>query len=613
MKDNKIIKTELVWPGKRTKVAPVKLPFQTVEVINLPRGKRQETIFDALERQPKLIKDNIKQQTLNVSVPDLEWKNRLIWGDNLLVIGSLLDEFAGKINLIYIDPPFATGQDFSYQVNIGDEEWTKEPSAIEELAYRDTWGKGLESYLQMMYDRLVLMKELLADNGSIFVHLDWHVGSHVRLLLDEIFGRENFQNEIVWYYYNKLHGVSKKVFPRASDTIYYYVKNHNSNYTFHTLQEPRDKPIKKLKYRFIGGKIVNIKDESGRTITYESTERQIDNVWRIRALQPANKEEKVDYDTQKPVDLIERILSASTNEGDLVADFFCGSGTTGIAAERLGRRWILADLGRFAIHTSRKRLLNTGARPFTVQNLGKYERHRWVQANGSFKDYIKFILELYHADPIEGFKNLHGKKGTTFVRIGTVDAPVTLTDIQETLNECKENNIRGLDVLGWEWEMGLHDMVRDEAERYGVKLKTLQIPREVMEVDPKTKEEVHFYELAYLKVGTKKDEKKITVSLEDFILENPELIPLEVREKIKNWSDFIDYWAIDWLFNQHPEEKSEEDDLFHNMNQEYRTRKNPKLNLTMEYSYDKPGKYNVLVKVIDIFGNDTTKLAEVKV
>ena len=343
--------------------------------------------------------------------------------------------------------------------------------------------------------------------------------------------------------------------------------------------------------------------------------RRIDDVWRIACLQPADKTENTGYNTQKPAELLERIINASSREGDLVADFFCGSGTTGVAAEKLNRRWIMSDLGRFATHTARKRLLDMNAKPFIVQNLGKYERHRWVQLNGRYTNYLKFILELYHAEPVEGFINLHGKKEKTFVRVGAVDAPVTLSEIREALSECKENKIKALNVLGWEWEMGLHDLVKEEAEHYGVKLGTFQIPREVMELnvsDPKVKVDIHFYELAYLEVAPKIEGRRITITLKDFIIPNPELLPEEIKGKVKNWSDFIDYWSVDWMFNQH-EEQTEEDDTFHNMNQRYRTRKEPKLELAMDYEYKKAGKYNILVKVIDIFGNDTTKLLAVKI
>lgn len=595
--NNKITKTELIWPGKRTKVEPVELPFQTIETINLPRGRRQEDLFS--QPQQKLIKGDEKQPDLGqVSKTDPEWKNRLIWGDNFLVMGSLLKEFAGKINLIYIDPPFATGQDFSYQVKIGDTEWTKEPSAIEELAYRDTWGKGLESYLQMMYDRLVLMKELLADNGSIYVHLDYHVGHYVKLMMDEIFGKENLINEIIWHYF--MGGKGEKQLSRKHDIVLFYVKGQD--YKFHTLEVERILPKKPSL-----GSHKGIEERNG--VWYSTV--KLDDVWDMSGVFNMSAE-FTDYPNQKPKELLKRILEISTDAGDLVADFFCGSGTTGIAAEEMSRRWIMSDLGRYGVNLSRKRLLDIpNCKPFVVQNLGKYERHRWMKINGDFDKYINFILELYKAEPVEGYENLHGKKGNAFVRIGSVDAPVTLTEIQDALEECKKNNIKSLDVLGWEWEMGLHDMVKDEAERFGVKLKTLQIPREVMQVDQNTKQEVKFYELAYLDVESEVKDRRVMVTLKNFILENPELIPQEVREKIKNWSDFIDYWAVDWLFNQHPE-KTEEDDTFHNMNQEFRTRKNPKLNLSMSYDYPKSGKYKILVKVIDIFGNDTTKLVEVE-
>jgi len=615
-------KTELVWPGKRTEVERVELPFQTIETINLPRGARQESIFDTPIKQGKLIDD--KEEQLTLKEQDLAWKNRLIWGDNLLIMGSLLKEFAGKINLIYIDPPFATGDDFSFEVQIGDPsassgqvtEITKEPSALEVKAYRDTWGKGMQSYLQMMYDRLVLMKELLADNGSIYVHLDWHVEHYIKLIMDEgeLFGRNNFLGDIVWYYYNKMATGTRK-FSSAHDRILFYTRNKDSDYTFNPLEEKRDEPVRQLKRKYYEGKAINVRDESG-AVQYQMREtRRIDDVWRIACLQPADKTQNTGYNTQKPEALLERIIKASSNEGDLVADFFCGSGTTGVVAEKLGRRWIMCDLGRFAIHTTRKRLLDMSAKPFVVQNLGKYERHRWVQLNGRYKNYLKFILELYHAEPIEGFTNLHGKKDKAFVRVGVVDAPVTLSEIREALSECKENKIKSLDVLGWEWEMGLHDLVKEEAERYGVKLSTFQIPREVMELnisDPKVKEDIHFYELAYLEVASKAGKKQATITLKDFIIPNPELLPEEVKDKVKNWSDFIDYWAVDWMFNQH-EEQTEEDDTFHNMNQRYRTRKEPKLELSMDYTYPKAGKYNILVKVIDIFGNDTTKLVQIKV
>lgn len=634
-------KTELIWPGKRTEVERVELPFQTIETINLPRGSRQESLLD-------------RDQT--------DWKNRLIWGDNLLVMGSLLKEFAGQINLIYIDPPFATGDDFSFTVQIGDQaEVTKEPSALEVKAYRDTWGKGLQSYLQMMYDRLVLMKELLADDGSIWVHLDHRMAHYLKVTLDELFGTENFRNQVTWrrqvvrgmkthsefmafsadyiLVYSKSstakwHGIEKQKLISIEEAERKYQKDEGGYFrTSDPGTSSFDSIVQLAKegriYVTSSGELV-IDEKNRKVSTTKGTigikyyrqkvgnkileETVADNIWDDIPGMGVVSGEYIGYPTQKPKALLERVIRAGSDEGDIVADFFCGSGTTGVVAEKFGRRWILSDLGRFAIHTARKRLLDTEAKPFIVQNLGKYERHRWLQLNGTYKNYLSFILELYHAEPVQGFTHLHGKKARTFVHVGAVDAPVTLSAIREALSECKEKNIKSLDVLGWDWEMGLHDLVKEEAERYGVKLVTLQIPREVMELNlaDMKKHDVQFFELAYLEVEPKVTGRDVTVTLTDFIIPNPELLPEEVRAGVKNWSDFIDYWAVDWMFNQHPEH-SEEDDTFHNMNQRYRTRKEPKLELSMSYEYPKSGTYNILVKVIDVFGNDTTKLLQVNV
>jgi len=637
-----IDKTELIWPGKRKEVERVELPFQTIETINLPRGTRQEDLFGG---------------------KDDGWKNRLIWGDNLLVMGSLLKDFAGKINLIYIDPPFATGDDFSFTVNIGDQaEVTKEPSALEVKAYRDTWGKGMQSYLQMMYDRLVLMKELLADKGTVWVHVDHRVLHYLKALMDEIFGKDHFRNQVTWrrqvvrgmkthsefmafsadylLIYSKTdnakwYNIEKETFISVEEAEKKYQKDERGYFRTSDRGTYSDESIIKLAkegriYVTNGGELIideknkKVKATKGSiAIKYyrekvgdKVLEKTVaDNIWDDIPGMGVVSGEWLGYPTQKPIGLLERVIKSSTDEGDLVADFFCGSGTTGAVAEKLDRRWVMSDLGRFAIHTARKRLLDAKAKPFVVQNLGKYERHRWAKLNGRYKDYTKFILELYHAESVDGFTHLHGKKAKSFVRVGAVDAPVTLSEIREALEECKANNIKKLDVLGWEWEMGLHDLVKEEAEKYGVKLGTFQIPREVMElsVADAQKHDVQFFELAYLEVEPKVEGKRVTVTLKDFIIPNPELLPEEVKGKVKNWSDFIDYWAVDWMFNQHEDEYSEEDDTFHNMNQRYRTRKEPKLEPSMDYEYKKAGKYNVLVKVIDIFGNDTTKLVEIKV
>jgi hypothetical protein len=340
------------------------------------------------------------------------------------------------------------------------------------------------------------------------------------------------------------------------------------------------------------------------------------DVWEISQI-TAPFPEYLRFDTQKPEALLRRIIQASSNPGDLVADFFCGSGTMLAAAEKeeFKRRWIGCDLGRFAIHTTRKRLLDIpDCQPFEILNLGKYERHYW-QMNGinerhssgekAIYEYLAFIVKLYHAEPVIGFSHLHGKKAGRMVHVGATDAPVTLSEIIEALEECSANKMTALDVLGWEWEMGLHDVVGHEAKRRGVDLRLLNIPREVMDKRAVEAGDVHFYELAYVETDVIRQDATVQVVLRDFVIPSLELVPLEVRDKVKKWSDYIDYWAVDWDFKE---------DTFHNQWQSYRTRKHPTLATESElHHYPSHGAYKLLVKVVDIFGNDTTKLLEVKV
>jgi hypothetical protein len=306
---------------------------------------------------------------------------------------------------------------------------------------------------------------------------------------------------------------------------------------------------------------------------------------------------------------------------------FCGSGTTLSAAEKLGRRWIGCDLGRWAVHVTRKRLLGIeNCKPFELLNLGRYERQYWqgvtFAKNGktvteqALYEYLAFVLKLYGAQPVAGLTHIHGKKGRAMIHIGAVDAPVTIDEINLAIGECVQLKQGELHVLGWEWEMGLYDLMVAEAKRQGVKLLLLQIPREVMEQQAVDKGDIRFFELAYLEVEIKKPSPRpspkgrgsdlaVQVTLKDFVIPNTELIPEEVRDKVKKWSDYIDYWAVDWDFR---------DDTFMQGWVAYRTRKERKLPLASDaHAYEKPGKYRILVKVIDIFGNDTSQAFDVEV
>jgi adenine-specific DNA-methyltransferase len=616
-----ITRTELVWPGKYDDegnlVPPrrVNLPFQVIERISETRATREQreeeraghvvTLFDYWQAEEEHMADASDG-----------WRNKLIWGDNLYVMGSLLEHFAGKIDLIYIDPPFATGADFSVTAHLGegDEEIIKEQSVIEEKVYRDTWGKGNDSYMTMLYQRLILMRDLLSDSGTIYVHLDYRLGHHTKLMMDEIFGIEGFLNEIVWHY--RRWPAKSMNFQRQHDKILVYAKrpgSHRFNLLLMPLTEGTNRRWRgqKSKVEFVNGirQVTQMTDE-------KSPGTPMDDVWDVPVVN-SQAVERVDYSTQKPEELLERIIEASSNPSELVADFFCGSGTTLAMAEKLGRRWIGCDLGRYAIHVTRKRMMDTpDCRPFEILNLGQYERQVWqgVTFGGQKRsqqmlifEYLKFILDLYGAQPLPGTQHLHGKQGRAVVHVGAVDAPVTIDEINACLAECQAMGQKELHILGWEWEMGLANLMVGEAKARGIKLLLLTIPREVMEQQALDRGDIQFYELAYLEVDIKPSRKKqsYTVTLADFVIPNDELIPPEVRAKIKKWSDYVDYWAVDWDFR---------DDTFVNGWTSYRTRRDRSLQLkTDPHAYDAPGTYRVLVKVIDIFGNDTSQVFEVEV
>lgn len=622
-----ITKTELIWPGKYNEdgslreVPHVALPFQVIERVNESRATRES------KKNPEQMDMLFEAYTGKEGSTFHEgWRNKLIWGDNLLVMGSLLAKFEGQFDLIYIDPPFASGSDFTVTTSIGDgdQDIDKAPSVIEEKAYRDTWGGGIPSYLSMLSDRLRLIRRLLKPDGSLLVHCDWHVGHLIRSLLDEVFGPEKFLNEIVWYYYNKFQGNVGR-FASNHDVIFWY--RAGEDYHFKAQKEKRlEGVVKQIKRAWDKDKqaIVNVKGPDGKVQYIETDEKTVDDVWRLSMLQPADTTENVGYQTQKPEKLVGRIIDAISEEGDLVGDFFIGSGTTLVSAEKRNRRWIGCDLGRWAIHTARKRLLEIeNCKPFEVLNLGKYERQHWQTTTLGGKEvreqavfeYLAFILRLYAAQPIAGYSQLHGRKGRAMVHIGAIDSPVTINEVLLAIEECIKAKQPELHILGWEWEMGLAgpnngtkkgSPMHEVAKQRGLKLILLQIPREAMEQQAVESGDISFFELAYLNVEiVQKAKLNAQLKLKDFVIPNTELIPEEVREKVKKWSDYIDYWAIDWNF---------QNDSFMQGWVTYRTRKDRSLALASDvHKYERPGTYRILVKVVDIFGNDTSQAYTIEV
>jgi adenine-specific DNA-methyltransferase len=556
-----ITKTELVWPGKYREdgslaEAPrTRLPLQPTELFG----------------------------------PDAEWRNQLIWGDNLLAMGSLCEKFAGKIDLIYIDPPFATGADFSIGSN--------------QVAYRDTWKFGFAGYLKMIVDRLRLMRDLLSPRGSLFLHCDWHVSHLLRTAGDEVFGGENFLNEIVWYYYNKFQGNVKR-FASNHDVVLWYRNSaaHQFNQQMEKRAEGKVKQLVRL-WDKQKAAIVNAKGTDGKVMYRETDERTVDDVWRISMLQPADRRENCGFPTQKPEALLRRIVEAASSPGDLVADFFCGSGTLPSVAEKLHRRWIGCDFGRWAIHTTRKRLLGIReCKPFAVLTMGKYERQHWQGVTFPAQcDYVAFMLKLYGAEPVLGQAQIQGKKGDALVYVGAVDVPMTKEKIYAAVEECAGLKHNALHALGWDWETERCGPMIEAAGQKGIKLLPLQIPREVMEPQAGEKGDLRFLSFAHLEAEIQQSgHLTARVALKNFLVLNAELIPPEV---CSDWSCHIDYWAVDW---------ESHDDTFTQGWAAYRTRKERKLPLESGWhTYQKAGRHRIQVRVIDIFGEDTRQAYEV--
>lgn len=662
---------ELVWNGKTNEVSNVVLPFQVIEQVDEPRKTGEVKL-----EQKDLFSFDVDQRGRQLK----GWTNKLIWGDNKLILSSLKSgplreeiKAQGGIKLIYIDPPFDVGADFSMKVKIGDESFTKEAGVLEEIAYRDTWGKGADSFIAMIYERLVLMRDLLAEDGSIYVHCDWRVNSYIRLVLDEIFGKKFIQNEVIWSY--KGPSPVKTSFQKKHDTIYWYSKNKNYIFNFNDILIPYDEAtLRRRNYSETTKGGIQFK---GKDVSEYQKGRIPNDCWDdIPAGGQISRNELVNYPTQKPEKLLERIIKASSNEGDLIADFFCGSGTTLAVAEKLGRKWIGSDLGKFAIHTTRKRMIKVQRelkesgkdyRAFEILNLGKYERQHYVGVNHDLriedqekilakkeKDFVSLILYAYKAEKVEGFNTLQGKKSSRLIAVGPVNLPVSRLFIEEVIKECVEKGITQVDVLAFEFEMGLFPDIQEIASKDGVDLALKYIPRDVFDKRAVEKDQVKFYDAAYIEVEPHIKGNKVAIELIDFsvyynqdetsienlrknssktIVENGQIVNISkdkdghLKRTIitESWTDWIDYWSVDFDYESKKEiirEQNENGEIiqketgnyvFENEWQSFRTKQNLELNLTSAYYPVKRGRTKIAVKVVDIFGNDTIKVIEVNV
>ena len=677
---------ELVWNGKTTEVTKTVLPFQTIEVVDEPRA--EDTKDTKKEAQQTLF--NFDDRGRQIA----GWTNKLIWGDNKLILSSLKSgplreeiEKAGGLKLIYIDPPFDVGADFSMKVEIGDDELTKKPNVLEELAYRDTWGKGADSFIAMIYERLSLMRDLLADDGSIYVHCDWRVSGYMRLVLDEIFGKDNFLNELIWHY--QAGTAPLKGFAKKHDVIFVYTKTKSENIFNPIRLMVKDESI--YPHTDEDGRKYRMSGNNNATRYYADEGRKADDVWTWLDRKENNVvqvfhalPEHIGFPTQKPEKLLERIIGASSNEGDLVADFFCGSGTTLAVAEKLGRKWIGSDLGKFSIHTTRKRMIGVQRemrksgndfRAFEILNLGKYERQHYIGVNPDLReeqkqaqlaqkeaDFVKLITRAYKAEPIENFKTFVAKKAGRLVAIGPINLPTSRLFVEEVINECIEKQITKVDILSFEFEMGLFPKIQEEAKAKGIDLALKHIPREVFDKRAIEKNQIEFHDVSYIEVkphvksAGKRTPGTVAIELTDFsvfynqdivdnvveslrkgadkvLVENGNIIKIAkdkdgvvTRDVLtKKWTDWIDYWAVDFNFEskreivrvQNDDGEFEErwtgDYVFENEWQSFRTKKDRSIELKSVAHECEAGRRKIAVKVVDIFGNDTMKVIEVTI
>jgi DNA modification methylase len=609
---------KLVWDTKpRRAPNPKDIEFQTAEVV-IPNPKEAGTL-------PLSFRD----QLLGEAEIDKQKMNRLIWGDNLLAMQALLAQgYEGKINLIYIDPPFDSKADYSCKLKIAGEEFTKEPSVIERLAYKDTWAGGTDSYLDMLYPRLQLMKRLLAPNGSIYVHLDWHVGHYIKVIMDEIFGKNNFRNEIIWFYPDT-PGRTEKDFNSKHDNILRYGKSEN--YIFNA-DEVREEILAASVERYKKPRVLGGREYIGG----KSAEigKVPEDVWRIPSVK-GTTQERTNYSTQKPEKLLERIIKVSSNEGDLIADFFCGSGTTLAVAEKLGRRWIGCELGKVGIQVSRGRLVEMGAKPFLIENIGNYQRQMIYLSGGRIWEMQKIILKLYDAEPRKDYQDLGVKKdekgNLSLVYVGYPDRPVTARKVEELAKIAETldgSGYKNLIILGWDYEYNYEELLeqrlKNSKDKIRIKIESRTIPPEIYdylkqtrdeeEIEP-LKEKIHFYEKPYLRlaepkiVETGEDKAEVSIKIDRYVIFDWPIEKEKDREKIiqlakNNFAILIDYWAIDWDYDGF---------TFKSEMQAMRGlgRRVKIVPIEMSKILKRGKEYKIAVRVVDIFGNDATSILEI--
>lgn len=581
----------------------------------------------------------------NAALDGGTWMNRLVYGDNLLTMQALLagdpqtglPSLRGKVDLIYIDPPFDSKADYRTPITLPNMKCSQKPTVIEQFAYADTWEEGTISYLKMIYPRLALMKELLSERGSIYVHIDWHIGAYMKIILDDIFGKDMFRNELVWTYFGFKRSTTKK-FPQKHDIIYSYAKNNE--YVWNTQYKPHSadyiKRFKKDKNGRLYRDDVNPTGGGTRIIYLDEVKGDIvDSVWEdIPPVNPVAKE-RVGYATQKPEALLERIIKASSNEGNLVCDFFGGSGTTAAVAERLGRRWITCDIGKPAALVMRKRFIDQDVKPFLYQSIGDYQKEAFHNNKKLRRvgDLSQVVLGLFGALPFTpeqvSDRNFGYIKGTrTLVMVDSPNRLTTAATVRRAV-EAKASLLGGdwdkVIVLGWNFAFDISQAI----EKYkNSNVEVLVIPPDLLDKLSKkgfkkliADKTVRFSSLQYLVVNpvevktNESGEDELSISLNNYVLLSPDNIPLDDKDKEKLQQvmeqdplSLVEYWSID------PDYDGE---TFRSTWQDYRENvdnDSDPLHCVYSARIKMPHKdeRKVCVKAVDVFGFESQVILDVK-
>lgn len=609
----------IIWASKPKKEPTAKdLEFQTAEEVYPNKEDIKDKKLSAFWAETKDISDD---------------PNRLIWGDNLLVMKALLAQgYEGQIDLIYVDPPFNTGENFNFssEVKIGNTTIQKELPVNERLAYTDTWKRGIDSFLDMLYPRLQLIRKLLSEKGTVYVHCDWHISHYIRVILDEIFGKENFLNEIVWHYFGFKRSTARK-FPMKHDVVLSYSKSLNPTWSVQYKPHRPEylKRFKKDKEGRLYRDDVNPTGGGARTIFLDELKGDIvDSVWNdIPPVNPAARD-RTDYPTQKPVELVKRIISASSNKGDLVADFFAGSGTMGAAAEDLERRWILSDLSKTAIQVARSRLVNQNAKPFLIQNLGNYQRQLIYSKEINLKQMYNIILKLYGASPRKDWQGfgISNDDKKTVVFVCEPDRAMTAHKAYQLAQDAKHADGKGykrLIILSWDYEMNF-DNEWNRAAKSKKSISDVEfkiIPSDVYKYLRSTKvgdlelsKKITFYQKPYFKLGEPqiiskdKDESRVKIKIDRYVVLDIPVRDENKRPEIenllkKNFANLIDYWTIDWDYDG---------EVFRSNWQALKERKSNKpVRIVAENTMKRGKKYKIAIRVVDVFGNDASAIKEI--